>query len=300
MIGRQRVGGFDEKGGVCQVTGKAIGVFGGRLCGTLQFLWQRREGGGRLYALEDVFKLAGIAGELFGLLAEAQLDRAEPGNVRSSVKVIANPAGERRQGGPQVLPGTGEGLPCCLDDEAGIECLCLGGMAQRVLSLLMLGLQRDRLVPIAPVGAGLGLQCGTVRGGGLGYIGGQGGAQVPGKGEGRVSRKHNSAGRGFHHLPERLEALARQRHQPGPDRRPGGLGVCALMLCAELGRPFVEQRQMHRVGKARELLEAEFARFQLPEQSLGEGEDRVGQRVGIDARGFLPEEVLCPIKAQSG
>jgi hypothetical protein len=57
---------------------------------------------------------------------------------------------------------------------------------------------------------------------------------------------------------------------------------------------------MHRVGKARELFEAEFARFQLPEQSLGEGEDRVGQRIRVNARSFLSEEVLCPIKAQSG
>jgi hypothetical protein len=68
------------------------------------------------------------------------------------------------------------------------------------------------------------------------------------------------------------------------------------MLGAEPGGAFVQQGEVQRIGQPGKLAEAELLCLQFPEQRLGQREDRIGQRIGIDARGFLAEEVLCPIR----
>ena len=190
---RQRVGGGDQQVRVRQVSAKALRVRLGLLRGALQAFGKCGEGGRRLYACEDVLQCGAVARELHGFLPKPQMDRAKPGNVRTPIKVIADPAGNRRQGRAQILPRAGKSLAGNLNHLRGVGRLRLGGVMQRVLRFAVLRLQSNRLVPGPPVGLDEFLQRGLVAGRGLRDISRHRRAQVLREGEGRVGGEDDAA-----------------------------------------------------------------------------------------------------------
>ena len=165
----------------------------GLLRGAFQAFRQRGEGGRRFHSRKDVLQRGAVARELHGFLPKPQMDRAKPGNVRTPIKVIADPAGNRRQGRAQVQPRAGKGFAGDLYHLRSIRRLRLGGVMQRVLRFAVLRLQRNRLVPGPPVGLDEFLQRGLVAGRGLRDISRHRRAQVLREGEGRVGGEDDAA-----------------------------------------------------------------------------------------------------------
>ena len=146
----QRICGRDQFFRIGQVLVKQFGIAGGFLGRAAQAHDQARERRDLRAAGHGLQPLA-IAGELVGLLAQAEGQRLRPVNVGASVQVIADPARQRRQEGPQLAPLVRECLAGDVKNDAGIHLLRSGSVQQRLLNLIMLAVQVDALVPLAAI-----------------------------------------------------------------------------------------------------------------------------------------------------
>ena len=253
-----------------------------------------------LLAAADRFQLLRIAAELDGFLGQAEGQRLRPVNVGAPIKVIADPAGQRRHEDFQRPPVIGERLAGNGNQHACIGQLRIGRMGNCALHLVMLALQADRLVPRPGIGADLAHQHVAAGLGRADHMIGQRRAQILRQCKGRMAREHDAASCLFDSGLEGLEPLRRERFQVFGQAGPGRLGLAAGMLGAEPVGAFLDQVEVHFIGQLGQVRQFGVSDLQVAEQGLRQREHRIGQRVDLNPGGLLTQEGLGGLEGRGG